>query len=79
MAKQAFKLRFDLLILDFFGTVLVMLGLAKKFAGLELIPSAYRFDETGWVMIGLGVLLMLPFFVNVLWQIQGNVEGKRFK
>jgi len=56
-----------------------MLGLAKKFAGFELIPSAYQFDQTGWVMIGLGVLLMLPFFLNVLWQIQGNVEGKRFK
>ena len=79
MAKQAFKLRFDLLLLDCIGCVFFGLGMAKMFANLDWIPPAYQFDDTGWLMIGLGGMLMLPFLLNILWQIRDSIEGQRFK
>ncbi len=77
--QPPFKLRFDLLVLDGIGAVLVGLGMAKMFAGVDVLPAALQFDETGWVMIALGVLLMLPFVLNFLAQIRARTEGKRFK
>jgi hypothetical protein len=49
------------------------------FAGLDLLPLAFQFDETGWIMIVLGILLMLPFMLNFLGQVRGRTEGERFK
>jgi hypothetical protein len=77
--KTAFKLRLDLLVLDGLGVVLFALGIAKMFAGLDLLPLAFQFDETGWIMIVLGILLMLPFMLNFLGQVRARTEGKRFK
>jgi hypothetical protein len=79
MDKAAFKLRLDLLVLDGIGAVLLALGIAKMFAGLDLLPLAFQFDETGWMMIVLGILLMLPFMLNFLGQVRARTEGKRFK
>jgi hypothetical protein len=79
MDKTAFKLRLDLLVLDGLGVVLFALGIAKMFAGLDLLPLAFQFDETGWIMIVLGILLMLPFMLNFLGQVRARTEGKRFK
>lgn len=79
MGEPVFKLRFDLLVLDGIGSLILGLGFAKMFANLDLLPPAYQFDETGWLMIGLGGLLMLPFLLNILWQIRESVEGKWFK
>ncbi|MGJ8619832.1 MAG: hypothetical protein ACSHWN_05825 [Methylophilaceae bacterium] len=77
--KPVFKLRWDLLVLDGIGATLFALGLAKKVAGLDILPPALRFDSSGWMMIILGVLLMLPFMLNFLAQIRDRTEGKRFK
>ncbi len=77
--KPIFKLRWDLLLLDGIGATLFALGLAKKVAGLDILPTALQFDDTGWVMIILGVLLMLPFMLNFLGQIRDRTEGQRFK
>ena len=77
--KPVFKLRWDLLLLDGIGATLFALGLAKKVAGLDILPSALQFDDTGWVMIILGVVLMLPFMLNFLGQIRDRTEGQRFK
>ena len=80
MSEQpAFNIRFDLLALDGVGTVLFALGMAKMFAGVDFLPIAFQFDETGWVMIVLGIVLMLPFLLNFLGQIRERAEGKRFK
>jgi hypothetical protein len=75
MDKTAFKLRLDLLVLDGLGVVLFALGIAKMFAGLDLLPLAFQFDETGWIMIVLGILLMLPFMLNFLGQVRARTEG----
>ncbi len=77
--KPIFKLRWDLLLLDGIGATLFALGLAEKVAGLDILPTALQFDDTGWVMIILGVLLMLPFMLNFLGQIRDRTEGQRFK
>ncbi len=77
--KPIFKLRWDLLLLDVIGATLFALGLAKKVAGVDVLPTALQFDDTGWVMIILGVLLMLPFMLNFLGQIRDRTEGQRFK
>ncbi len=77
--KPVFKLRWDLLLLDGVGAALFALGLAKKVAGLDILPAKLQFDDTGWVMIILGVLLMLPFMLNFLGQIRDRTEGQRFK
>jgi hypothetical protein len=80
MSEQpVFKLRFDLLVLDGLGAVLFALGMAKMYAGIDVLPDAFQFDETGWIMIVLGLLLMLPFVLNFLGQIRARTEGKRFK
>ena len=80
MDKNAgFKIRFDLLLLDGLGCALFALGMAKKFANVDILPPALQFDETGWVMIALGFLLMLPFTLNFLGQIRKRTEGERFK
>lgn len=79
MEQPVFKMRWDLLVLDGIGTGLFALGIAKLFAGLDILPSALQFDDTGWVMVILGVLLMLPFMLNFLGQIRDRTEGKRFK
>jgi hypothetical protein len=77
--KPVFKLRWDLIVLDGVGTILFALGLAKKVAGIDILPSALQFDRTGWTMMIFGVLLMLPFMLNFLGQIRDRTEGKRFK
>lgn len=77
--KPVFKLRWDLLVLDGIGATLFALGLAKKVAGLDILPPSLRFDSSGWTMIIVGVLLMLPFMLNFLGQIRDRTEGKRFK
>jgi hypothetical protein len=77
--KPVFKLRWDLVVLDGIGAILFALGLAKKVAGLDILPPALQFDDTGWAMIIIGVVLMLPFMLNFLGQIRDRAEGQRFK
>ncbi|MDP2193358.1 MAG: DUF1418 family protein [Alphaproteobacteria bacterium] len=75
--KSGFQLRWDLIILDGIGTILFALGLAKVL-GIDMLPSAWQFDRTGWLMLIVGVLLMLPFMLNILGQVRNRTEGKRF-
>lgn len=79
MEKPVFKLRWDLLLLDGIGSILFGLGLAKLLAGLDILPVAFQFDKTGWTMLLLGLLCMLPFMLNVLGQVRARTEGRRFK
>lgn len=76
--KSGFQLRWDLIILDGIGTLLFAFGLAKKVLGVDVLPSTLQFDRTGWLMMILGVLLMLPFMLNILGQVRNRTEGKRF-
>lgn len=74
------KISFPFLILEGLGSALFGLGMAKMFAGIDVLPISLRFDETGWTMIVLGVLLMMPFLFHFLSQIRSQVEdAKRIK
>lgn len=55
-----------LIVLDIIGTVLFGLGLAKIFAGVDVIPVALRFERYDLILVGAGGALMLPFFVRLL-------------
>lgn len=77
--KPVFKLRWDLLVVDGVGAVLFAFGMAKMFAGIDILPPTLQYDETGWTMIVLGLLLMLPFTLNFLAQIRARTEGVKFK
>jgi len=77
--KPAIKISLNLLVLDGIGSILFGLGLAKLLAGLDILPVAFQFDKTGWTMLLLGLLCMLPFMLNFLGQVRARTEGRRFK
>lgn len=80
MAKQqGFKIPLGLLVLDGLGALLIVLGLAKMFAGVEIVPARLMFDEHGWTLIILGALLMLPFMFNLFAQIRSRAEHNIIK
>ena len=77
--KSAFKLPLGLVALDGLGAILVGLGLAKMFAGLEILPAALQFDEKGWTLIITGALLMLPLMLHLSTKLRERAEQKLVK
>ena len=57
------------------GNIFVALGLVKMFGGVNILPAAFQFDETGGLRMGLGVLLILPFFLDFLKQVGRHKGG----
>jgi hypothetical protein len=60
--------------LELFGTLLMGIGGAKKFGGIDFLPAITRFDESGWLMIGLGFLLTLPFLFYIVMKVLEKAE-----
>jgi hypothetical protein len=60
--------------LELFGTLLMGSGVAKKFGGVHFLPAITRFDESGWLMIGLGFLLTLPFLFYIVMKVLEKAE-----
>ena len=77
--QTAFKLSLSLIVLDAIGAIFVGLGLAKMFAGLDLLPIASQWDETGWALIIIGVMLMLPMMVQLFVKVRQQAEKKLTK
>jgi hypothetical protein len=77
--QTAFKPSLSLIVLDAIGAIFVGLGLAKMFAGLDLLPIASQWDETGWVLIIIGVMLMLPMMVQLFVKVRQQAEKKLTK
>ncbi len=75
------KISFPLgtLILEFIGSVLMALGFAKQFAGIDLIPAISQYDASGWLLIGIGFLLTLPFVFFILAKVRERAEQKLVK
>ena len=59
-AKPAVQTPLKLIILDAVGAILAGLGMAKYFAGVDVLPPALLSDESGLSLIVIGVLMMLP-------------------
>ncbi len=72
--KKSFKLPLGLILLDGLGTVLVGLGLAKMFAGIDVLPASFQASVPGWALIVVGCLMMLPFVLFFLSKIRERVE-----
>lgn len=72
--QTAFKPSLSLIVLDAIGAILVGLGLAKMFAGLDLLPVAFQWDEKGWAFIIIGIMLMLPMMVQLFVKVRQQAE-----
>lgn len=74
--KHQTKLPLGVLALEFLGTALMGLGLAKKFGGLDLVPAISQFDESGWLLIIAGFLLTIPHVLHILGKARENADQK---
>ena len=77
--KIAFKPSLTLIVLDAIGAAFVGLGLAKMFAGVEVFPVIFEWNEKGWAFIIVGALLMLPMIVHLFVKVREQAEKKLTK
>ena len=77
--SKAFKVPLSLFVLDAIGSILIGLGLAKMFAGIDFLPTALQLDKKGWGLIIIGVLLMLPMIFHFLASAREQAETKIIK
>lgn len=77
--KKAFKLPFSLIALDTIGAIFIGLGIAKMYAGLDLLPVAFQLDEKGWAFIVIGALFMLPLMLHLFAKMREQAEKKLTK
>lgn len=76
---KPYKLPLSLVVLDGLGALFLGLGLAKKFAGIDFLPTSFQFDKNGWILIIIGVLLMLPMLLHLIAKMREHVERKLIK
>ena len=67
-------LSLEIMALELFATVLMGIGVAKIFEGIDFLPAITRFDQSGWLMIGLGFLLTLPFLFYIVMKVLEKAE-----
>ena len=77
--KAGLKIPINLIVLDFIGTILIVLGLIKMFGGIEIIPSQYLLDDNGWTLILVGACLMLPFILFIIQLVRERAEQRLIK
>ena len=77
--KKVFKLPLSLIALDVIGAILVGLGMAKMFAGIDLLPAVFQLDEKGWTFIVVGALFMLPLMLHFFVKMREQAEKKLTK
>jgi hypothetical protein len=74
----------NLLMLDVIGMILIGIGLAKYFGGVDVLPAEVRFEDYGVVLILAGLALSLPAMLHLPGRIRtrqaGNEEtGRRIR
>ena len=77
--KAGLKIPINLIVLDFIGTILIVLGLIKMFGGIEIIPSQYLLDDNGWTLILVGACLILPFILFIIQLVRERAEQRLIK
>lgn len=77
--KAGLKIPINLIVLDFIGTILIVLGLIKMFGGIEIIRSQYFLDDNGWTLILVGACLMLPFILFIIQLVRERAEQRLIK
>ena len=58
-----------LLLLDAIGTVLVGVGLAEWLGGIELVPEPLQVEYLIPLLLGVGLVLMVPVLVVMVGKI----------
>ena len=66
---QTLPFRWFLLLLDAIGTVLVGVGLAEWLGGIELVPEPLRVEYLIPLLLGVGLVLMVPVLVVMVGKI----------
>jgi hypothetical protein len=66
-----------LLVLDLFGAVLLGIGAARHFAGVELLPEELRFEGYAMTFIIGGMLLMAPLVFHLIGVLRARQEATR--
>jgi type IV secretory pathway VirB3-like protein len=72
--NKTFKPSLGLVVLDAIGALLLGLGLAKMFAGLDILPASLMLDDTGMTFVIIGILLMLPMLIQLYVYIRTQAE-----
>ncbi|WP_340681105.1 hypothetical protein [Paraglaciecola sp.] len=55
-----------LMLLDLLGFALILYGLALQYNNLDALPEFLQFTNIGLVILGIGILMTLPFLAWVL-------------
>ena len=74
-----FKLPLQLLLLDWVGAVLLGLGLAEEFAGVDILNGVLDFAYRPYVLMVAGTLMMLPMLLFILNAARSRAEGRVMK
>ena len=77
--KAGLKIPINLIVMDFIGTILIVLGLTKMLGGIEIVPSQYLLDDNGWTLILVGACLMLPFILFIIQLVRDRAEQRLIK
>jgi len=65
-AKKTLNIPLSLIILDFIGTALLLLGLADWLADAGLVPESLRFANYPIALVIIGGLLILPLLLHII-------------
>ena len=77
MERKSWKPPIGLVVLDAVGAILLGLGLAERFAGTNLIPGSFQFENYDLVMMVVGVFLMVPMLLSVIGHVRERARNGR--
>ncbi len=66
------KLPINLLVLEFFGSILLTLGIVDWISDLKIMPVQLQFNHYEFVLIVIGFLLTLPFILFLFNRVLGK-------
>ena len=64
--KKTLNIPVSLIILDFLGTALLVLGLADWLADTGFVPESLRFENYPIALVIIGGLLILPLLLHII-------------
>ena len=64
--EEKWKPPISLVALDTVGAILLGLGLAERFAGTDLVPQAFQFENYDLLMMILGGFMMVPMLLSLI-------------
>lgn len=72
--RKPLKIPPQLILLDVIGAFLAAVGLAKYFAGVDLLPQAFRFANYDAILILVGFALMMPLIFHLVGQARERAQ-----